>query len=110
MQARNILTRIEDLSILQDYEDAEIQRPTARKIGRDRIIYRSRSLQPSFGFPVIADFGEVRFSNENGYRDDIMPDVYRAPEVVLDMPWDFKVDIWNLGVLVNPNKFRGLSI
>lgn len=110
MQARNILTRIEDLSILQDYEDAEIQRPTARKIGRDRIIYRSRPLQPSFGFPVIADFGEVRFSNENGYRDDIMPDVYRAPEVVLDMPWDFKVDIWNLGVLVNPNKFRGLSI
>ncbi|KAK7730054.1 hypothetical protein SLS57_001714 [Botryosphaeria dothidea] len=110
LQARNILTRIEDLSILQDYEDAEIRRPTARKIGRDRIIYRSRSLQPSFGFPVIADFGEVRFSNENGYRDDIMPDVYRAPEVVLDMPWDFKVDIWNLGVLVNPNKFRGLSI
>ena len=30
----------------------------------------------------------------------IMPAVYRAPEVILGMDWDTKVDIWSLGQLV----------
>ncbi|PSS12689.1 hypothetical protein M430DRAFT_60860 [Amorphotheca resinae ATCC 22711] len=29
-----------------------------------------------------------------------MPDIHRAPEVILKIYWDYKVDIWNLGVLV----------
>ncbi|KAI1914233.1 hypothetical protein LOZ65_005679 [Ophidiomyces ophidiicola] len=31
--------------------------------------------------------------------EDIMPDVYRAPEIVLKMPWDNKVDIWSMGMV-----------
>jgi serine/threonine protein kinase len=30
-----------------------------------------------------------------------MPDVYRAPEVVLDMPWSYPIDIWSLGMVVS---------
>ena len=30
-----------------------------------------------------------------------MPDIYRAPEVILDMDWDYKVDIWNVGMVVS---------
>lgn len=29
-----------------------------------------------------------------------MPDIYRAPEVILNMTWDYKVDIWNVGMVV----------
>lgn len=27
--------------------------------------------------------------------------VYRAPEVVLGMEWDSKIDIWSVGVMVH---------
>jgi hypothetical protein len=34
----------------------------------------------------------------------IQPQLLRAPEVILGAPWDWKVDIWNLGALVrNPS-------
>lgn len=29
-----------------------------------------------------------------------MPDLYRAPEVILNMEWDYKVDIWSVGMVV----------
>ncbi|PGH32207.1 hypothetical protein GX50_04991 [[Emmonsia] crescens] len=34
------------------------------------------------------------------YHEDIQPYLYRAPEVLLRMKWDNKVDIWNVGVLI----------
>lgn len=30
-----------------------------------------------------------------------MPDIYRAPEVILGMKWHNKIDIWNVGVMVS---------
>jgi hypothetical protein len=32
-----------------------------------------------------------------------MPGIYRAPEVILEMDWDSKVDIWAIGVMVSKN-------
>ncbi|GLA99708.1 hypothetical protein AtubIFM57143_008406 [Aspergillus tubingensis] len=29
-----------------------------------------------------------------------MPGIYRAPEVILGMEWDYKVDIWSIGNMV----------
>lgn len=29
-----------------------------------------------------------------------MPDFYRAPEVILGMEWDEKIDIWCVGLMV----------
>ena len=51
------------------------------------------------GRPIITDFGEARFGQAE-YGDDIQPFQYRAPEVVFGLPWSYKVDIWNVGVLV----------
>ncbi len=34
------------------------------------------------------------------YTEDIQPYVYRAPEVILDIPWSYPMDIWNVGVMV----------
>ena len=30
----------------------------------------------------------------------VMPEAYRAPEVILGMPWDSNIDMWNVGLLV----------
>ena len=52
------------------------------------------------GAPSLADLSEARFGDQVN-TDLIMPDVYRAPEVILGASWDFKIDIWSLGVLVS---------
>lgn len=100
LQARNIHLKIEDDSILKEFESAELTNPSPRKINGDRIIYESRGLrQPKmFGRPILCDFGEARFGKDT-YTDDIQPYVYRAPEIILDIPWTYSVDIWNVGVM-----------
>ncbi|PYH94469.1 kinase-like protein [Aspergillus ellipticus CBS 707.79] len=99
LQPSNILLGIKDDSILSRFEQAEFEAPMPRKTLGDRIIYLSRSLPISFGTPVLCDFGEARLGIDQ-QQGDIMPDVYRAPEVILDMTWDYKVDIWNIGMLI----------
>lgn len=55
------------------------------------------------GLPVLCDFGEARVGDK--HRGDVMPGIYRAPEVILGMEWDCKLDIWAIGVTV-----RGLLL
>ena len=31
--------------------------------------------------------------------DNIQPEIYRAPEILLDMDWSYSVDIWNIGAM-----------
>lgn len=92
---------IEDTSILADFEEEEKSNPSPRKIVGDRVIYASRQLRNTkqHGRPILCDFGQARFGS-NTYTGDIQPYIYRAPEVVLRMSWNEKVDIWNVGVLV----------
>lgn len=93
---------IEDDSILEEFESKELSNPSPRKVDGDRIIYQSRGLEISKGpgRPIITDFGEARMGQQS-YDDDIQPYQYRAPEVILDIPWSYEVDIWNVGVMVS---------
>ena len=88
LQATNIHFRVEDDSIFQYYEEQELRNPSPRKVNGDRIIYESRGLRlpKKTGPPVLCDFGEARYGKAT-YTDDIQPYVYRAPEVILDIPW-----------------------
>lgn len=70
------------------------------KILSDRTIYNSRSIPFSTGKLVLCDLGEARAGTQK-HSGDIMPDIYRAPEVILGMGWDCKVDIWAIGVMVS---------
>ena len=54
----------------------------------------------STGLPIICDLGEARVGTKM-HRGDIMPGIYRAPEVILGMDWDNKVDIWATGIMVS---------
>lgn len=110
IQEKNIMTAIEDPSIVADFEEEEKSNPSLRKISRDRVIYASRKLRKTkkHGRPILCDFGQARYGS-NTYTGDIQPYIYRAPEVVLRMPWNEKVDIWNVGVLVRVRSYGPVS-
>ncbi|KAJ5362917.1 hypothetical protein N7541_003761 [Penicillium brevicompactum] len=99
LQPNNILLGIKDDSILSQFEQAEFEAPVPRKTLEDRTIYLSRPLPISYGTPVLCDLGEARLGIDQ-QQGDIMPDLYRAPEVILGMSWDSKVDIWNVGMVI----------
>jgi serine/threonine-protein kinase SRPK3 len=59
------------------------------------------------GAPVLCDFGSsVPLDDGNEHREDIQPNVYRAPEIIIDIPWTYSVDIWNVGCVVRYSSFN----
>jgi len=92
---------IEDDAIFRAFEEEEQAKPSLRKIDGDRIIYAKRQVDipenPSRA--VLCDFGDAHFG-EDTYIGEVMPDLYRAPEIVLGVPWNEKIDIWSVGLMV----------
>ena len=50
------------------------------------------------GPAILSDFGAARKGER--FSGDVMPGVYRAPEIIMGMEWDCKVDIWSIGLMV----------
>ncbi|KAK0754519.1 kinase-like domain-containing protein [Schizothecium vesticola] len=102
MKAANIMFGIEDDSVFAVFEDQELLDPSARKlVDGDRTIYMSRELQmpKKWGAPVLCDFGSA-VPGDMEHSEDVQPDVYRAPEVILEAPWSYQIDIWNAGCMI----------
>ncbi|PWY75276.1 U4/U6 small nuclear ribonucleo protein PRP4 [Aspergillus sclerotioniger CBS 115572] len=98
LQLRNLLLPTPEPEALSKFEEREIKMPSPRKVLQDRTIYKSSRFPPGSGLPLLSDFGEARLSNEKN-DDDIMPNPYRAPEVILRASWDYKVDIWSVAMI-----------
>ncbi|KAJ5558026.1 kinase-like domain-containing protein [Penicillium sp. DV-2018c] len=98
IQLKNLLLPGPETSYLARFEQAEVTDPTPRKMLKDRTIYKSLGFLPRGGLPVLADFGEARVGDKE-HNDDIMPNAYRAPEVILRSSWGYKVDIWNVAMV-----------
>jgi len=82
-------------------EEKERVYPSPKKVLKDRVIHLCYTMPTSYKDPVITDFGAAYLGKPGQkYRDDVMPGVYRAPEVLAGMEWDSKIDIWALGVMV----------
>ncbi|WPG99531.1 Hypothetical protein R9X50_00234600 [Acrodontium crateriforme] len=99
----NIMLSIDDESLLPQFEQAEAENPSPRKvIDETRTIYGSRKLGlPKgllWGQRVLCDFGEARTGQS--HKGLIQPELYRAPEVLFNMEWSYSVDIWNVAVLI----------
>ncbi|GIZ44122.1 hypothetical protein CKM354_000733100 [Cercospora kikuchii] len=95
----NIMLEIEDTSVLSTFAENERTNPVPRKvIDERRTIYGSRKLSHpqghAFGRPILCDFGEARIGSRFPYKE-IQPEVYKAPEILLQLPWNHQVDIWN---------------
>ncbi|EGX95812.1 protein kinase [Cordyceps militaris CM01] len=95
----NILVGATDDTPFSQLEKDEHARPVARKVLPNRTIYMSRPVPRTNGPLVLSDMGSARFGQET-FMGDIMPDVYRAPEVILGMEWSSKVDLWSVGVMI----------
>ncbi|KAF2150081.1 protein kinase [Myriangium duriaei CBS 260.36] len=94
----NILLGVADPAVYFQVEKDERDKPSARKTLSDRVIYCSHQIPITSGLPVICDFDSARLGLK--HTDDVMPGVYRAPEVIMNMEWDSKIDIWSLALTV----------
>ncbi|KAI4746335.1 protein kinase [Aureobasidium sp. EXF-12298] len=87
--------------VIAKVEEEEKANPSPRKVLEDRVIHLSCFMPTSWKDPVITDFGAAYLGEpDQKYRGDIMPGVYRAPEVIAGMEWSAKVDIWAMGVMI----------
>jgi serine/threonine-protein kinase SRPK3 len=106
IKADNIMFGITDPSLFADFEEEEMQHPCPRKeVDKGRTIYTSRAIKSSgeIGPPVLCDFSSAVFGDAE-HLECVQPNIYRAPEVTLSAPWDYKIDIWNVGCMVSaPN-------
>ncbi|KEQ94221.1 hypothetical protein AUEXF2481DRAFT_47411 [Aureobasidium subglaciale EXF-2481] len=97
----NILLGVEDMSIFSKIEQSERDHPSPRKLFSNRSIYLSHEMPLTHGAPIISDFGAARLGVPGQkHSGDVMPGVYRAPEVVLGMEWDSSIDIWSVAVMI----------
>lgn len=96
---------IEDQSMLERFEMAELETPSPRKIvDTSRVIYQSRRLGPpnnsDYGLPILCDLGEARLGKVQSSMPFVQPHIYRAPEVIFEMQWGPPIDVWNVACLV----------
>ncbi|QKX62770.1 uncharacterized protein TRUGW13939_09935 [Talaromyces rugulosus] len=98
LQLKNLLLPSPDESALSRFEEDAVKTPAARKMLKGRTIYTSSKFPLSNGLPLLSDFGEARFAGKEN-NEDIMPNVYRAPEVISKMNWDHTVEIWSVAML-----------
>jgi hypothetical protein len=82
-------------------EQAEIDEPSPRKVLADRTNHLSYTMPMTYGQAVITDFGAARL-REAGQKhaDDVMPGVFRAPEIIAGMGWDSSIYLWSVALLV----------
>jgi len=91
----------DESQVWDDLVQKEWTDPSPRKVAPDRVIYSSCSPGiPDDGNPVICDFGEARVGS-GPFTGEVMPDLYRAPESILYIPWTRQIDIWSMGLLVS---------
>jgi non-specific serine/threonine protein kinase len=101
LQLKNLLLPGPETLYLSRFEEAKVIDPSPKKILHDRAIYKSLSFLPrGGGLPLLTDFGEARMGDKTN-NNNIMPNVYRAPEVMLRSSWGYKVDIWNVAMVVS---------
>lgn len=100
LQLKNLLLPSPDESALSRFEEDAVKTPADSKVLKNRIIYTSSRFPLSNGLPLLSDFGETRFGGKEN-NEDVMPNVYRAREVILKMNWDHTVDIWSVVMLVS---------
>src|SRR5690349_8002591 len=101
LQEGNIMLSVKDPAMLDEAVTEEWSSPTPSKMRGDNEIYVSAvfELPDKPGVPIISDFGDAQFGDPP-FREEVMPDLYRAPEMVLGIAWDEKIDIWAFGLMV----------
>jgi hypothetical protein len=95
---------VEDESVFTDYEQAENSNPSGSKsVSQARRIYASRPFRSphnhAYGPPILCDLGEARVGTDLAHVE-IQPEIYKAPEVLMETGWTHSADVWNAACLV----------
>lgn len=103
--------KIEDDTSLKGVEQQETLSPsipiTTGDGATSPVVYPSKTPMLGLsGHPIVTDFGQMRFVEAHVNQDWWMSDMYRAPEVLLELPWSYEVDIWAVGVMVRLSSKR----
>lgn len=85
----------------KEFESAEFEDPSPRNSVNGMPIYQSRVFGrlSLWGVAKLCDFGNAWPGKDPVYKM-AQPDYYRAPEILLRIPWGYPIDIWNLVCLV----------
>lgn len=109
------MVKAEDVSMFQRDAQDEFDNPLPQKpIDDKRTIYLCRNnygrIVGGDGSIQIVDFDlSVRSKPGQIHTGAIQAEIYRAPEVILDVGYSYSADIWSLGVLVSivdPRQFE----
>ncbi|KAL2824859.1 kinase-like domain-containing protein [Aspergillus cavernicola] len=84
-------------AVFSNFTQNKLQTPCPRKELDRKTIYVSQELRMprKWGAPVLCDFGSA-IPGGIEHLEDIQPNIYRAPEVILEVPRTYSVDIWNV--------------
>jgi serine/threonine-protein kinase SRPK3 len=113
----NVLVSPPDEDVFQRFEQEEQQKPNVPFYDETHPyphpIYESRGspadLYEASHLAHLADFGSAVFAEPGGNRGWHMSDTYRAPEILMGLPWSYPVDVWSIGVLVSVHIFETLE-
>ncbi|KAI2814969.1 hypothetical protein CBS63078_6174 [Aspergillus niger] len=84
IKADNIMLTLHDPTILTSFADAESSSPSK-----------------NYGLPTLCDFSEARIGTvQKDSGPFVQPCIYRAPEVIFEMPWGTAVDIWGVAGVI----------
>ncbi|KAF2212267.1 hypothetical protein CERZMDRAFT_112004 [Cercospora zeae-maydis SCOH1-5] len=99
---QNVLTQAPNDDQFTAMEHEETLNPSVPVMDNNYPVYQSRagprSIRDITGVAYLTDFGSARAANEP-HMDWWMPDTYRAPEVLMSVPWGCQVDVWSIGIM-----------
>ncbi len=76
----------------------EARTPSRTKYVDGTVIHIALGVFHKPGPLMVCDMGQARIGPR--HEGIAMHAPFRTPEAILDMPWDNKVDIWSVGVLI----------
>jgi serine/threonine-protein kinase SRPK3 len=94
-----VLTHPENQARFQALEDLESSDPSIPIETESGPVYKCRHAMAEItSKPILTDYGQMRLIDSDN-DDWYMPDLYRAPEILLGLPWSHQVDIWSVGLM-----------
>ncbi|KAF6819624.1 serine/threonine-protein kinase SRPK3 [Colletotrichum plurivorum] len=113
IKARNIMWAMHgDDPVLTKFEEDEQRDPSPRKTvkwqGRRTYLCRRLGVPQCIGQLVLCDFGNALVGDRK-HLGTAQPDCYKAPEVIIQAPYSYEIDIWNVGCMIW-HLFQGVSL
>ena len=101
------MQELNDNSVIEKFVQAELEKPSPRKVVNGNTIYLSRLFEPpkKFGKALLCDFGSAVQGEEQRHHN-AQPEIFRSPEVMLMADWSYPIDIWNVGAMVSITEFQ----